>query len=203
VYAGPTLVRREETIVNDALLEAFRHNAWATEQLLEFCRDLSGEQLTAPGMGTYGGILETFNPIVLSEARYLRRLAGSGPPWVDSDGGSDPGDVDPESIEIDQLLSRVGETEKLCEGLLSQPFDAERMILLDQGAYQAHAGVLVAQALHHGNAHREQICGILTGAGLQPPDVQAWAYANATGRGGNEGPTRKDGWSFAADDHRP
>jgi uncharacterized damage-inducible protein DinB len=63
--------------VNGALLEAFRHNAWATKQLLEFCRDLSVEQLTAPGIGTYAGILETFNHIVLSDARYLRRLAGS------------------------------------------------------------------------------------------------------------------------------
>jgi len=70
--------------------------------------------------------------------------------------------------------------------------DAERVIILDQGAYQAHAGVLVAQALHHGNAHREQICPILTGAGLQPPDVQAWAYADATGRGGERNPTPED-----------
>jgi uncharacterized damage-inducible protein DinB len=174
--------------VNGALLEAFRHNAWATQQLLEFCRDLPAEQLTAPGVGTYGGILETFNHIVLSDARYLRRLAGSGPPWVDSDGGADPGDVDPASIDIDQLESRVREMEKLWEGLLSEPFDAERIILLDQGAYQAHAGVLVAQALHHGNAHREQIGAILTGAGMQPPDVQVWAYADATGRGGERSP---------------
>jgi uncharacterized damage-inducible protein DinB len=128
VYASPRLERR--TIVNEALLEAFRHNAWATKQLLEFCRGLSAEQLTAPGMGTYGGILETFNHIVLSDGRYLRRLAGSGPPWVDSDGGMDPGDVDPESVDIDQLQSRVEETEKLWEGLLSEPFDAERVIIL-------------------------------------------------------------------------
>jgi uncharacterized damage-inducible protein DinB len=174
--------------VNGALLEAFRHNAWANKQLLEFCRGASVEQLSAPGIGTYAGILETFNHIILSDARYLRRLAGSGPPWVDDEGGSDPGDVEAQSLDIDQLLSRVEETEKLWEELLSEPLDAERLILLDQGAYQAHAGVLVAQALHHGNAHREQICAILTGAGMEPPDVQAWAYADATGRGGKRSP---------------
>jgi hypothetical protein len=43
--------------------------------------------------------------------------------------------------------------------------------------------VLIAQALYHGTAHREQICAILTGFGLEPPDVQVWAYADATGRG--------------------
>jgi uncharacterized damage-inducible protein DinB len=174
--------------VNGALLEAFRHNAWATKQLLAFCRDLPAEQLTAPGTGTYGGILETLNHIVLTDARYLRRLAGEGPPWVDSDGGVDPGDVDPQRIDLDELRSRVEEAEKLWEGLLSEPFDAERVIILDEGAYEAHAGVLVAQALHHGNAHREQICAILTAAGRQPPDVQAWAYAHATGRGRDRGP---------------
>jgi uncharacterized damage-inducible protein DinB len=175
-------------IVNGALLEAFRHNAWANKQLLEFCQGLSAEQLTLPGIGTYAGILETFHHIVLADARYLRRLAGSGPTWVDDEGGSDPGDVEPGSVDLGQLHSRVEETERLWEALLSEPLDAERLIILDQGAYQAHAGVLVAQALHHGNAHREQICAILTAAGQQPPDVQAWAYADATGRGMKRSP---------------
>jgi hypothetical protein len=31
--------------------------------------------------------------------------------------------------------------------------------------------VLVVQALHHGNAHREQISSILTGFGIEPPDI--------------------------------
>ena len=67
-----------------------------------------------------------------------------------------PGDVDPESININELLLRVEETERLWEDLLSEPFDAECVIILDEGAYQAHAGVLVAQALHLGNAHRSR-----------------------------------------------
>lgn len=179
--------------MNGALLEAFRHNAWATKRLLEFCRELPAEQLVGPGEGTYGGILETFNHIVLTDARYLRRLAGGGPSWVDTDEGIDPGDVLPESIEIDQLRSRVEETEELWERLLSEPLDAERLIVLDRGAYEAHAGVLVAQALHHGNAHREQICAILTAGGTQPPDVQAWAYADATGRGRDRDPDASRG----------
>jgi DinB family len=93
----------EYVIVNGALPEAFRHNAWANKQLLEFCRGQSAEQLTAPGNGTYAGILETFNDIVMADARYLRRLAGSGPPWVDDEGGSDPGDVELGSVDLDQL----------------------------------------------------------------------------------------------------
>jgi hypothetical protein len=53
------------------------------------------------------------------------------------------------------------------------PLDASKRIILDQGAYEAEQSVLVVQALHHGNAHREQVCAVLTGLGIEPPDVQA------------------------------
>ena len=160
--------------MNEALLDAFRHNSWATRQLLAACRSLATEQLTSPAMGSFGNILDTFNHIILSDAGYLRRLSGSAPAWV----------VDrEESADLTELAARVDETERLWEQFLSEPIDAERMLILDQGTYEAHAGVLIAQALHHGNAHREQICAILTRFDFEPPDVQAWAYAEATGRG--------------------
>jgi uncharacterized damage-inducible protein DinB len=178
------VLQTKETVVNGGLLDAFRHNAWATRQLLEFCRNVSAEQLNTPGTGTYAGILETFNHLVMTESRYLRRLAGSGPAWVDSAGGSDPGDVDLKSIDIERLRSSVDELGERWEALLSEPFDSERLIILDEGAYQARAGVLVAQALFHGNTHREQISAMLTAAGKQPPDIQGWSYGEATGRGG-------------------
>jgi uncharacterized damage-inducible protein DinB len=53
---------------------------------------------------------------------------------------------------------------------------------LDDGTYEVNAGVVVAQALHHGNAHREQICAILTSLGMEPPDIQPWGFADETGR---------------------
>ncbi|MGH2813427.1 MAG: DinB family protein [Actinomycetota bacterium] len=159
--------------MNEALLDAFRHNTWATKQLITFCRDLPAERLTTPATGSFGGILATFNHLVLSEGGYLRRLAGSGPAWVaDRDEGAD----------LDQLKARVEEMGRLWERLLSEPLDAERLMVLDKGAYEARASVIVTQALHHGSVHREQICAILTGFGMEPPDVQAWAYAEATGR---------------------
>ena len=173
---------------NGALLEAFRHDAWANRTLLEFCGDLDREELNASTTGAYAGILETFNHIVLAHARYLRRLSGSGTAWVDTEGGGDPGDAVLEEIDVALLLSRVEELEGLWEKFLAEPLDAERVMILDDGAYQARAGVLVAQALHHGNAHREQICAILTAAGRRPPGIQAWEYADATGRGGERTP---------------
>jgi uncharacterized damage-inducible protein DinB len=155
------------------LLEAFRHNAWATKQLLAFCRGLSAEQLTTPASGTYGGILATFNHLILSEAGYIRAPAGSRPAWAVNN---------EESRDLDELVSRVEETAQIWEQSLSEPVDAERVLLVDNGAYEVREGVILAQALYHGNAHREQICTILTALGLEPPDIQAWEHAWATGR---------------------
>ena len=158
--------------MNGALLEAFRHNSWATRQLLAFCRDLSEEQLAASATGTYGSIRATFNHLVFSDGRYLLRLAGGAPPWVDR----------PDDADLDELAARAEEAGQLWERLLSEPVDAERVVVVDDGALEVRAGVIVAQALHHGNAHREQICAILTSLGMEPPDIQPWEYAWATGR---------------------
>jgi uncharacterized damage-inducible protein DinB len=158
--------------VNGALLEAFRHNSWATRQLLAFCRDLPDEQLAASTTGTYGSIRATFNHLVLSDGRYLRRLAGDAPAWVDRS----------DDAELDELAAWTEEAGQRWERLLSEPVDAERVFVVDDGALEVRAGVIVAQALHHGSSHREQICAVLTSLGVEPPDVQSWAYAWATGR---------------------
>jgi uncharacterized damage-inducible protein DinB len=160
--------------MNEALLDAFRHNAWATQQLLEYCRDLPDEHLRAPANGAYGGILETFDHIVRSDAGYLGRLTKDVPDWVR---GEEEG-----SMDLDAARDRTKETLPKWERFASQPFDAEEIVLLDNGTYETHLGVILAQALHHGNVHREQICATITGLGMQPPDVQAWTYAEATGQ---------------------
>ena len=167
----------------NSLHEAFRHNAWATKELLAFCRgrSLSEEQLTSSATGSFGGIRATFNHVVRSDAGYLRSLTGDGPPWATDDAAD---------ADLDQLEAWADETERGWDRFVAGPVDAERIIVLDAGAYEAHAGVIVAQALHHANAHREQICTILTGLGMEAPDIQAWAYADATGRGRERVPER-------------
>jgi len=167
--------------VNEALLEAFRHNTWATRDLLEFCSDLSDEQLTSSAPGTFGTILDTFNHIVGSEASYLSRLSGHAPAWLPKEG---------ERVGLQQLAAWNDELEQRWERFLAEPFDAERVFVLDQGAYWSKAIVMLVQALHHGSAHREQISAMLTTLGREPPGTQAWEWADATGRGGPRTPER-------------
>jgi uncharacterized damage-inducible protein DinB len=159
--------------VSELLLEAFRHHAWANKELLAACRSLSGEQLTSPGtaVGTERGILAIFNHIVQSDRGYASRR-GDRPMWVDNEEDTD---------DLDELERRADENAQVWERFLAEPIDATKLIILDQGAYEAEQSVLVVQALHHGNVHREQISAILTGLGIETPDIQVWSYAEATG----------------------
>ena len=164
---------RREAWVNEILLEAFRHNAWANKRLLAACRSLSQDQLRAPaaGAGTDRGILSIINHITQSDRGYVSRR-GDRPDWVDNE---------EDAADLDEVERRADENAQVWERYLSQTIDAKKLIILDQGAYEAETSVLVVQALHHGNAHREQISSILTSLAVEPPDIQAWAYAEATG----------------------
>jgi uncharacterized damage-inducible protein DinB len=167
--------------MKEILLEAFRHHAWANKQLLAACRGLPHEQLTVPGTaaGTDRGILEIFNHITQSDRAYVSRR-GERPDWAENEEAT---------ADLDELERRADENTEVWERFLSQPLEATKLIMLDQGAYEAEQSVLVVQALHHGNAHREQICAILTGLGIEPPDIQVWAYAEATGHARERSPT--------------
>ena len=46
----------------------------------------------------------------------------------------------------------------------------------------APMGIRLAQAIHHGTDHRSQVCTILTTIGIEPPEIDAWDYAEQAGR---------------------
>ena len=167
--------------MKEILLEGFRHHAWGNKQLLAACRALPHEQLTLPGTaaGTDRGILAILNHIIQSDRGYVSRR-GERPDWVENE---------EDTADLDELERRADENAEVWERFLSQPIEATKLIILDQGAFEAEQSVLVVQALHHGNAHREQICAVLTGLGIEPPDIQAWAYAQATGHARERSPT--------------
>jgi uncharacterized damage-inducible protein DinB len=162
--------------MNNALSEAFRHNTWANRELISACRGLDGDRMAASAVGSFGSIWRTLEHIVGAEGGYAKRLAGHGPDWV----GADPEPAG--SLTLDELARRVDELDAIWDEILSAPIDTERVIVVDRGQREVRAGVYVAQALHHGNSHRDQVCTILTSLGIEPPDLQAWAYAEATGR---------------------
>ncbi|MEU4190495.1 DinB family protein [Kribbella sp. NPDC026611] len=155
--------------LNDLLYDPIRHNNWATRSLIGFCRqqDLTAEQLQATGVGTFGTIIETLDHIVRCDGSYLRRIADSPLDYVDADAAED----------FDTLERWNDEAGELWEKFLAAPIDVERVMIVDNNTRGTRVGIFIAQAINHANHHREQVCAILTGFGIEPPDIQAWEYA--------------------------
>ena len=40
--------------------------------------------------------------------------------------------------------------------------------------------ILLTQVINHATEHREQVKTILTGLGIEPPDLQGWSYFDET-----------------------
>jgi uncharacterized damage-inducible protein DinB len=162
--------------VNDGLVDAFRHNAWAMRELLPRCKELTDTQLQSTAPGTYGSIIGTLWHTVSAEARYCARLTGEEPGW-------DGRDEEPPSL--DELVRHVDDLAERWDRFLAHPFDAERTFVApwDDGTdYDVPAGVYLAQALHHGNEHRAHVCTILSSIGVTAPALSVWDYAAATRR---------------------
>ncbi|SDS57012.1 DinB family protein [Microlunatus soli] len=162
-------------MANAVLHDIVRHNTWATRALIDFviAQRLTPDQLTATGVGTFGTIPQTLEHIVICDASYLRRLAIIDIGWVDT----------PTVLDLSVLRDRAEELiDRWDRCLAGPPIDTERIVLVDDDTEQTRAGILLAQAINHANHHREQVCAILTGLGIQPPDIQAWEYAWQSGR---------------------
>jgi uncharacterized damage-inducible protein DinB len=160
--------------MSEAMLDAFRHNAWATRVLIDFCRALDESQLTATAPGVYGNILETLHHLITGESYYSSLFTGSLPAW-DVKGAEMP--------TLDEMRAWNDEMAGTWETLLAAGVDGDRMLQRrrsDGSLAEVRAGVMLAQALHHGNVHREQICAVLTALDLTPPDVSGWAYGRET-----------------------
>ncbi len=173
--------------MNDSLRYLLRHNVWASKALLDRCRTLTDEQLSAPAAASYGSIIETFRHLVTSDAGYLHALSGAQTSWLADyrrapDEVPEPWHEGPmEDGDLDELERRIEETELLWDAFLGgAEFDAERVLVLDGGTYECPAGIVMAQVFDHGSVHREQICATLTALGIEPPDLQPWAFADAT-----------------------
>lgn len=158
--------------MNELLLECFRHSAWATKTIIATFRELAPSELERPAHG-YGSLIATLDHFVRWDASYYTSLTGQQKSWQRTEEPTN---------DLDVLEARVDETAASWERLIAEGVDSERMLSLDGGAYRCRASVVVAQALHHAVAHREQIRGGLADIGVKVRDLQPWEYALATGR---------------------
>jgi uncharacterized damage-inducible protein DinB len=158
------------------LLDLARHNAWANQQLLTYCRDLDEETLNTTVPGTFGTIIETLRHIVSAEASYIYRLTGFQPglQWRED-----------REVGLDVLAERSTALSATLEEFLATDWDEERPgeARGDEGeVFAVPAAIFLTQAIHHANEHRAHICTILGAIGHEAPEVSAWEYAITTRR---------------------
>ena len=153
--------------------DAFAHHIWATEQLIDACADLTPEQLGTPVPGTYGTIIATFRHLVSSDGWYLSFFR------------EQPAPIQEEAdTSLAELRSAITTNGAAWMALLAGGLDPEADLVERGEGWEVHqpAGLRLAQTIHHGTDHRSQICTALTSLGLEPPEIDLWAYGEATKR---------------------
>ena len=156
-------------------VEGLDHHAWANDRLLEVCEDLTPEQLDRPVVGTYGSVLDTCRHLVGSDTWYLWEISGG-------DEGSEDGDEDERSIAGLQELA--ADNAAAFGRLVARGIDGETDIVQPQpdgSRFHVPIGIRLAQVVHHGTDHRSQVCTSLTELGIEPPEIDVWAWAEGTG----------------------
>jgi uncharacterized damage-inducible protein DinB len=166
------IVRR---MTRSPLDDAFAHHVWATRALLDACAGLTPEQLETNVPGTFGTIIGTFRHLVGADSWYRFRLLGDAYPPVS--------EKDEETLDLAALQSLADEIGATWTETFGRDPDELIVVHRDDGS-ETHAtvGLRLAQVLHHGTDHRSQISTTLTQIGVQPPEIDLWAFGLATGR---------------------
>ena len=156
------------------LEDAFGHHVWATMELIDVCAGLTGAHLGSPVPGTYGSILDTVRHLVGADAWYLFVISGGLVPNIDEDAMGLP--------ELRSAMERHGAAWSAVLADVTDP-DVEIVAHRDDGTNgYAPLGIRLAQALHHGTDHRSQVCTGLTALGVEPPEIDVWAFGWRDGR---------------------
>ena len=153
------------------LPDFFKYNLWANLRLLDACEQLSDAHLDATINGTFGSVRETLMHLFSSEEGYARALTGTSPSPPLEEFTTFPG--------LDLLRQRA---ERSGEALIkvAEQGNLGQILHLDGGTYDAPAIIVVIQAINHAIDHRSQISTLLSQQDIEPPDMDAWSYNDAT-----------------------
>jgi uncharacterized damage-inducible protein DinB len=157
--------------MNAGLVEFYKHNLWANLRLLEACAQLSDAQLGTSAPGTYGSISHTLVHLFRAEENYLALLQGRR---------RDSTLILGEYPGIDALCEHA---RRSGEGLMALAATVDLAQVLqgddDDGPYELPVMVPLMQAINHATDHRSQIATMLSQGGIEPPELDVWAYDEA------------------------
>lgn len=152
------------------LRELFAHHLWATGSLIGHLEGLPRDRLDEAVPGTYGSMLATLTHLVDADTRYLMRLDDPSPPPYEDRGG----------MPLEQLKGELSEHRRRWDEALDRleagSLSASIMGREDYPDTHDAEGLLLLQAIHHGNDHRTQICSTLGALGEEVPELDGWSY---------------------------
>lgn len=155
----------------DTLTTLYSHHLWANLLLFEQCATLTPEQLDAKIPGSFGTIAVTMQHIVTSEQSYFSRIS-TGKRLNRPDDAPD--------LTMAEMLDSLRTTGN---GLIewASKVHADDVVEIDWDGTMRHVPktILLTQVINHATEHREQIKAIMTEIGIEPVDLQGWAYFEA------------------------
>ena len=157
------------------MLALFRRNEWANQRLLDFCAQQPAEVAAAPAEGdVYGGIDAQFTHMVSAETGYL--------PWITGRRREDriSGDT---PLRLEELREPMRWAGTQWPEALDFDRDPEEVFQVQRRSGQSAMTDWLAllQLLHHGDDHRNQVATVLSRHGIEPPELDCWAFAAAAG----------------------
>jgi uncharacterized damage-inducible protein DinB len=158
-----------------ALRDVFGHNAWANQRLIAFLSELTAEHLQATDGAVYGNPIVTMHHVLDGEAGYWHFFSGHRAPGVRYEN---------EPATLLELAQWASEMASHWQAVAVDEIDAGAWLerkSSDGRVIRLKSGILVAQTIHHGNVHREQVSHVLTALGIEAPDLSLYAYAREAG----------------------
>ena len=136
--------------MSNALLELFRHNTWATLQLIEHCQGLADETLDLTTPGTFGTIRETLLHLVGAEEGYFSIVTRKSPFEPIADYPVRLDELGDGPVSLSELTERIRILGPRWERL-GEDADAARRKVTTQDGWRipARAGVRLAAGCEH------------------------------------------------------
>jgi uncharacterized damage-inducible protein DinB len=154
--------------MSESLIEMFRHNAWANQQLFDACEGLPDAQLAATAVGTFGSIRDTLMHIVGAQERYVAALAEAEVSVI-REREPFPG--------LAALRDAAHTSSDALVELAAQAQSGATATTTWRGeSFTLPVWLLLLQAINHATEHRAQVAAILTHQGIAPPSMDGWTY---------------------------
>jgi uncharacterized damage-inducible protein DinB len=113
--------------------------------------------------------------LISAEAAYWCFFSGRMPEWYQPE--SEPATLS-QLVTWERAIAACWEALALDDVESDRTYERTRR---DGSVTRMKGGSIVAQTIHHGNVHREQVSHVLTTLGIEPPDLSLYAYDREAG----------------------